>query len=1111
MVWQTRSRILTRLGLGLLAVIFIADVGCHILGESLWFQELGYQDVFLLRLRTRALLWVVVLLCSGGFLAGNFWLVWRLCHLPENPTRGWHYLRPGSMGLSGLLGVLTAVSTVLWVLLYHYGTAGFANWRPAFHHIDLFPPLPPILRFDTLGAIVQTWIKQPAWFSAIGVLVLLLASLPWLTLIVLAIALILIMGLVLVGQWASILAFFQPTAFGTLDRIFDPTDSLSLPLHHDLSFYIFTIPIAKLLQFWSFGLITYGLIAALVLYLLSGKSIESGRFPGFSLAQQHHLYGLGAGLLVTIAGNYLLGCYDQLYSQRGVTYGASYTDVTVQLPINEALAIIALVLAIGCGMHIAISWGYGQQLQHLQVLGPSCPIQDPQDPWHLQSRPSGPPELNSPDVYWHPFQRRSWQQKVLSNRWILGALSFYIIATLTLGQGLPILVQKLIVQPNELARETRYIRRSIAATREAFGLNNIEVRTFDPVGKLTPEDLRANATTIANIRLWDSRPLLQTNRQLQQIRLYYSFPDADLDRYNFITPNPALTNPNAPPSETANSAEVRQVLLAARELDYSAVPPEAQTWVNEHLVYTHGYGFTLSPVNTVGPGGLPDYFVRDIGDAEDGSALFIADESVRETIPIGKPRIYYGALTNTYIMTSTRVQELDYPSGNENLYNVYDGTGGVSLGSLWQRLVYAISLRDWQMLLTRNFTPETKLLFRREVKPRIQAIAPFLRYDSDPYLVIADPRESTELVTTDTDKTAPEPNYLYWIIDAYTTSSLYPYSDPGDLNFNYIRNSVKVVVDAYNGSVDFYIADDQDPLIQTWSKIFPSLFKPLDAMPSALRDHLRYPTELFKVQSERMLTYHMTDPQVFYNREDQWQVPQEIYAGEAQPIQSYYLIMRLPTAENEEFILLNPFTPVSRSNLVAWLAGRSDGENYGKLLLYEFPKQRLIFGPEQVEARINQDPVISQRISLWNRQGSRAVQGNLLVIPLEQSLLYVEPLYLEAERNSLPTLVRVVVVYENRIVMAQNLKKALDILLAEDGTDPDSTVDGNSGTNTGANSGANTGASGANPLGNNLEAGPAGGNPAGGNNLPENPAPEEDSSTDDPTIVRPLEEERPEI
>ncbi|MEM6613208.1 MAG: UPF0182 family protein, partial [Cyanobacteria bacterium P01_C01_bin.72] len=484
------------------------------------------------------------------------------------------------------------------------------------------------------------------------------------------------------------------------------------------------------------------------------------------------------------------------------------------------------------------------------------------------------------------------------------------------------------------------------------------------------------------------------------------FHDADIDRY-LLSPEANLAN-----------AEKQQVIIAARELDYAQVQDIAKTWVNEHLIYTHGYGFTLSPVNQVAEGGLPFYYVKDIGTGiEETGSLTMSGEEIRNSIPIGKPRIYFGELTNPYIMTSTKVRELDFPSGEENVYTVYDGTGGIKIGNYFRRILFAEYLNDWQMLFAQNFTPNTKLLFRRNIKQRVREIAPFLNYDRDPYLVAAKANNQGN-----------SPNNLYWIIDAYTTSDRYPYSDPGNNTFNYLRNSVKVVVDAYNGKVDFYIADESDPIIRTWDQVFPQLFKPLSAMPLDLRRHIRYPEDFFSVQSERLLTYHMRDPQVFYNREDQWQIPQEIYGTESQAVAPYYLITKLPTAQSAEFILLHPYTPTSRPNLIAWLAARSDGAEYGKLLLYKFPKQKLIYGSNQIEALINQDPVISQQISLWNREGSRAIQGNLLIIPIEQSLLYVEPLYIEAEENSLPTLARVIVIYENQIVMAETLDEGIQAI-----------------------------------------------------------------------------------
>jgi uncharacterized membrane protein (UPF0182 family) len=655
-----------------------------------------------------------------------------------------------------------------------------------------------------------------------------------------------------------------------------------------------------------------------------------------------------------------LNRYDLLESQRGVTYGASFTDVKIQIPLETLLVVLAFSLG---------SWLLAQVL-----------------------------------IDYLPRLTRIIKFK---KRYVSLWLFLCYLLVLIVGNLIGNAVQSLVVQPNELAKEKPFIERSITMTRKAFGLEEIDAQIFNPQGQLTNTDIQQNDQTIDNIRLWDTRPILQTNRQLQQIRPYYKFLDADIDRYLLGEKN----------------ADKQQVIIAARELDYSAVPQRAQTWVNEHLIYTHGYGFTLSPVNQADESGLPYYFVKDIGtDIQEEGTLTVSSQLIRQSIPIGKPRIYYGELTNPYIMTSTKVQEFDFPSGEENVYNTYDGSGGIKINNYFCRLLFAEYLKDWQMLFTQNFTPETKLLFRRNINRRVRTIAPFLRYDRDPYLIAVDTSSNQEEIDN---------NYLYWIIDAYTTSDRYPYSDPGDYKFNYIRNSIKIVIDAYNGSVDFYIFDPKDPIVQTWNKIYPELFKSIEEMPDSLRRHVRYPEDLFSTQSERLLTYHMTDAQVFYNREDLWQIPQEIYGTEFQPVKPYYLIIKLPTATAEEFILLLPYTPISRPNLIGWLAARSDGENYGKLLLYKFPKQKLVYGPNQIEALINQYPVISQQISLWNREGSRAIQGNLLIIPIEQSLLYVEPLYIEAEENSLPTLARVIVVYENQIVMAPNLDEALDAIFGE--------------------------------------------------------------------------------
>ena len=701
-------------------------------------------------------------------------------------------------------------------------------------------------------------------------------------------------------------------------------------------------------------------LLSIYLYLLSGNSISEGKFNGFSPPQLRHLFvlgGLGMGIL---ARRHWISRYNLLYSSQGVNYGASYTDVRVQLPAETILAFIAGAIALLL-LFIALFSG------------------------RKRNRKPNP---------------------------LLPSLIYCYFLTLILNQGLTFAVQRLGVQPNELEREKPYIQRSIAYTKSAFALDKIEEQTFNPEGKLTAQDLDNNFLTIDNIRLWDSLPLLQANRQLQQIRSYYQFPDADIDRYTLQVEEENLEGENRPINR-----EKQQVIIAARELNYNSLPQEAQTWVNQHLVYTHGYGFTLSPVNRVGPGGLPDYFVKDIGSSEEGSAgggLSTSSPAIANSIPIGKPRIYYGEITDNYVLTDSQVQELDFPDEDGNAYNTYDGTGGIFMGGL-RRLLFATYLKDWRMLLADNLSNKTRLLWRRNINLRLKAIAPFLRFDGDPYLVVA---------RTDSEGE----NHLHWIVDAYTTSASYPYSDPGDNEFNYIRNSVKVVVDAYNGNVNFYVAEPEDPIIRTWSKIFPELFQPLENMPITLRSHIRYPEDLFQIQSQQLLTYHMRDPQIFYNREDQWQIPQEIYRNQLKPLEPYYLIMKLPEEPTEEFILLHPYNPIGRPNLIGWLAGRSDGKQYGKLLLYRFPKQKLVYGPDQIEALINQDPVISQQISLWDRQGSKVVQGNLLVIPIEESLLYVEPLYLEAVENSVPILARVIIVYQNQIVMAETLAEAIEVI-----------------------------------------------------------------------------------
>ncbi|KAB8333353.1 UPF0182 family protein [Scytonema tolypothrichoides VB-61278] len=967
-----------RLIILLLGLWLFFDLTCHLRAEIFWFSEVGYLREFLLRLLTQLIVWAVVFFTSVGFLFSNFLVTSRLKYSPsrqadetiqnrlalqalrhnlniqnlKSPTS--HLATQDSeLRLRLLLPVVITLSALAGLVFIFYAQKALNLWFP---NVPL--PTTKLLLAPWLQQVLQQMqIQQMAIpiVQSILLLVLTIGIVISCEFCLRAIALLisLLLGFLLSTHWEKVLEYFHITSFNRTEPLFQK----------DVSFYVFLLPIWELLAFWLVGLFLFAICAVTLIYLCSANSLSEGKFAGFSTPQRLHLNALSSLFMLAVALHYWIAHYKLLYSPRGVIYGASYTDVNVLLPIYTGLSFLAVAIAIYLLLRIIILSRARKTSFKLTLY---------------------PPQL----IY---------------------ALGLYIFVAAVSGEILPSAVQRLIVQPNELSRERPYIERTIALTREAFNLDAIEARTFDPRGQLTGKNLQENDLTIRNIRLWDTRPLLETNRQLQQIRPYYKFPGADIDRYTL---------------KQDQRTEKQQTIIAARELDYGDVPEQAQTWINKHLIYTHGYGFTLSPVNVVAPGGLPDYYVKDIGvdNTDNQGSLLISNESVRSSIPINQPRIYYGEITNNYVMTGTKTQELDYPSENDNVYNVYDGRGGISIGAMWRRLVFAEYLKDWQMLLTRNFTPQTKLLFRRNIKERVRAIAPFLRYDSDPYLVAAD-GEGTDIKG---DKT-----YLYWMIDAYTTSDRYPYSDPGKNKFNYIRNSVKVVIDAYNGTVNFYVADPTDPIIHTLGAIFPKLLKPLDKMPVALKSHIRYPQDFFSIQSERLLTYHMTDPQVFYNQEDLWQIPDEIYGSKQQQVQPYYLIMKLPRAESEEFILLLPFKPVQRANLIAWLAARSDSQEYGKMLLYEFPKQQLVYGTEQIEALINQDPLISQQISLWNRQGSKAIQGNLLVIPIERSLLYVEPLYLEAEQNSLPTLVRVIVAYNNRIVMAETLEQALAAIFQE--------------------------------------------------------------------------------
>ena len=544
----------------------------------------------------------------------------------------------------------------------------------------------------------------------------------------------------------------------------------------------------------------------------------------------------------------------------------------------------------------------------------------------------------------------------------------------------PSFLQQFHVVPNELVAETPYIQRNIRSTRHAYGLDRVDAQEFPVNEALTVEDLQENDATVKNIRLWNYQPLLSTYAQLQQIRTYYEFVDVDNDRYEI-------------------DGTYRQVMLSARELSHEQLP--SRIWINEHLVYTHGYGVVFSPVNQISKEGLPEFFVKDIPPVSNGF------------VHVTRPEIYFGEVDNDYVFVKTLAQELDYPAGDRNIYTTYQGEGGVPLRSFWRKLLYSARFATLRISLSNDITPESRILYYRKIQNRVQKLAPFLVFDEDPYLVVT-----------------PE-GRLFWIIDGYTTSERYPYSEPTDGVGNYIRNSVKTVVDAYNGTVDFHVSDPDDPVVKAYAKGFPGLFKPLEAMPDALRSHVRYPQDLFKVQARMYATYHMQDPQVFYNKEDLLSIPIRTVDEQEREMEPYYTIMRLPGEAREEFVLLLPFTPNNRDNMRAWLAARSDGAHYGKLLALNFPKAKLIYGPKQVDARIDQDAYISQQLSLWGQRGSQVIRGSLLAIPIQDSLLYVQSLYLAAEQGSLPELKRVVAVFGNRIAMRENLEDALRDLFGE--------------------------------------------------------------------------------
>jgi uncharacterized membrane protein (UPF0182 family) len=585
--------------------------------------------------------------------------------------------------------------------------------------------------------------------------------------------------------------------------------------------------------------------------------------------------------------------------------------------------------------------------------------------------------------------------------WPPMAVGAWIVALIVLLAIVPAVWQSLSVNPNQLTKETPYIANNIAATRLAYDLTEISATPYSLQGDLSAAELQANNVTISNVRLWDPEVLLTSYGQLQELRPYYVFNSVSVDRY--------LVN-----------NVYTQTMLAPRELRVSGLPAQAQTWVNQHITYTHGYGVTVSAVNQVASGGSPDFLVQDVPLVSSTPALAIT-----------QPRIYYGLTGTDYVLVKTKDQEFDYPGPDGDVYTTYTGSGGIPVGSALNRLAMAVRFSDIKFFTSSAITGESRVILNNNIKARLSAAAPFLKFDGNPYMVIAD-------------------GGLYWIADAYTTTSRYPYSQP-DGGLNYIRNSVKVVVDAYNGTMNFYIFDPSDPLILTYEKIFPGMFKAAAEMPASLRQHVRYPEDLFVTQARMFATYHVTDPGVFYSKGNQWEIPSNVSISGSAAMSPYYMIMRLPGQTSDEFVLVLPYVPNGRSNMIAWLGAQSDQPNYGKAVSFEFPSSLSVYGPAQVEAAINQDPAISSERTLWGQQGSTVIFGNLLTVPIGNSLLYVQPLYLQSSETKLPQIQRIIVFYrspsatpnlpsgqQQNVVMAPTLGEALATIFGGAGTQPGS-------------------------------------------------------------------------
>ncbi len=738
--------------------------------------------------------------------------------------------------------------------------------------------------------------------------------------------------------WMEILQFKNATPFNIKDPIFN----------NDISFYVFKLPLINQVLNIMVGLLVFLFIITIVYYLMLASFKKSNKFDdnvrnlndmsniGDTLKNVvnlalNQIAVIGVVFFIIIAIKSYLASFELLYSPRGVAYGASYTDVNINLWMYRVSAVIALVSA------IFVVIAYKKRRIRTVLIGPM------------------------------------------------------ILIVVSIGSSIVQTgVQNFIVSPNEISKENEFLEYNIEYTKNAYNLNEVTEENFLAEQNINVEDILKNDQTIRNISINDYRPTNETYNQLQTLRPYYNFNDVDIDRYMI-------------------DGKLNQVFLSAREINQNKLDEQAKTWLNKHIKYTHGYGLTMSPVNEITPGGEPKMIIRDIPPV-----------SLVEGLSVERPEIYFGELTNDYIVTNTSEKEFDYPKGETNAFSEYEGKAGINLTSL-NRLLYSIDQGSLKFLVASSINSNSKIILNRNINDRVKKIAPFLSFDDDPYLVLSDGK-------------------MYWMIDGYTYTSKYPYSQPYSNNgINYIRNSFKVVIDAYDGTTDFYIANKNDPMINTYNKIFPELFKSMDDMPDNIKKHIRYPQTIFDIQAKIYETYHMKDTEVFYNKEDKWEVAkksknsQSQQEGESLDLESNYITFRLPNEDEAEFLLTIPYTPQSKQNMTALFVARNDDDKYGQLIVYKFPKDKNILGPEQIEAKIDKDPEISKDLTQWNTGGSTVIRGTLLTIPIENSILYVEPLYIKSDsQNSIPAVEKIFVAYKDKVVMKDTLEQALNTMFKSD-------------------------------------------------------------------------------